>query len=224
MEDRIDSNTRNAVLNAMVEGTKKKEPSAVSISKPGISERVELKSNDSTLRRVTEEKVVKQVIQKAHDFPIGIFWYDTKNDVLDYTPYTEGLHHSKTTNFKKYSTDPLTLRGRVFKDGPINVAFIYIDDFKSMEYLKSRLPTLAQRLFKKDNIKYLVSEYGEDLLEKVKTKATGSITEKKTFGEMLAESLKIKEGQENVEEEEISEVREVAIKAANMNVIKEWRF
>jgi len=56
------------------------------------------------------------------------------------------------------------------------------------------------------------------------SESDGKAPEDRSFGEMLAESLRIKEVQDGKDDEEMESVREVATKAAKFNVIKEWRF
>jgi len=121
-----------------------------------------------TGKRALENVVVQGTISKSHDYPIGIFWYDFVADKLYYNAYTEGMHHSTTSQYSELADNKSVVRGRLFKDGDRNIIVVYEGDFDIFPMKKDKMQSLVSKVQDEAGvtISHIVNEVGEDLLEK----------------------------------------------------------
>ena len=111
--------------------------------------------------------VVRGVISKSHDAPIGLFWWDFRENKLSYTPYTPGLYHGALSDFSQMKGNDSIIRGRLFKDGEKNVVLVYLTDYDRMPMTQDSLNSLASAVSSEANVtvSYVVDENGFDLVE-----------------------------------------------------------
>jgi hypothetical protein len=113
------------------------------------------------------EIVVPKAGMKAHYGEVlGVFWYDTKSNKLDYSSGSAG--HDTFKDYKEYFKTPGMVRGRLGRDedGTIYI-LIYVGDFEGRPLAGDTILDLYKQVSEvsKVHINFVVDELGRDLIE-----------------------------------------------------------